>query len=600
MRIRRAGAGNGGDDVAFPESFIKELTERSDIADVVSAYVRLTKKSGSNLFGLCPFHSEKTPSFSVAPDKQIYHCFGCGKGGSVINFIMEIENLSYPDAVRFLARRAGMAVPEDEKDENYSRRERMLQLNRAAARFFYEQLSVPHGEPARQYIIKRDISPAMVTRFGLGFAPDSWDALVLAMQKKGYTKPELLDAGLARASKKGGGVYDTFRNRLMFPVIDIRGSVIGFSGRILGDGEPKYMNSPETLVFSKSHNLFAMNLAKKSKMGYIILSEGNIDVVALHQAGFDCAVASLGTSLTPEQARLISRYVNEAVIAYDGDQAGQKASQRAIGILQQLDIKVRVLRMTGAKDPDEYIKKFGASAFENLLRRSESHIEYRLADIAAKYDLKTDESRVAFIKDATGLIAGLPSTVEREVYARKAADMAKVSGDTVAAEVERIRKKLLGQARKKQENETARPVHQRQPRARGLQFENIKSAAAEKGVLRLLYYEPALFTDRTALDAADFSSPLLAKFYTELRDSAQHDQQPALALLTERFTQEEISILTEIISEPQELSKGEKALDDYIKIIKTEKLARVRLAGGEGIDLNELANTLRQSKGYGG
>ena len=580
--------------MAFPESFIKELTERSDIADVVSQYVRLNKKSGNNLFGLCPFHSEKTPSFSVAPDKQIYHCFGCGKGGSVINFIMEIENLSYPDAVRFLARRAGMAVPEDEKDENYSRRERMLQLNRDAARFFYEQLSAPCGETARQYIIKRDISPAMVTRFGLGCAPDSWDALVTAMQNKGYTKPELLDAGLARASKKGGGgVYDTFRNRLMFPVIDIRGSVIGFSGRILDDGEPKYMNSPETLVFSKSHNLFAMNLAKKSKMGYIILSEGNIDVVAMHQAGIDCAVASLGTSLTPEQARLISRYVNEVVIAYDGDQAGQKASQRAITILQQLDIKVRVLRMTGAKDPDEYIKKFGAASFENLLKRSESHVEYRLSDIAAKYDLKSDESRVAFLKDATGLISGIPNSIEREVYAGKAAEMAKVSGDIVAAEVERLRKKLLGQAKKKQESEISRPAHQNQPHDRNLRFDNVKSASAEKGVLRLLYYEPSLFSDRTELNEEDFSSSLLARFFSELKENAGKGTSPSLALLTERFTNEEISILTEILSKPQELSQGEKALNDYIKIIKTEKLARHE-------DLNEVAKKMLESKGYGG
>jgi len=586
--------------MAFPESFIKELTERNDINEVVSSYVRLTKKSGNNMFGLCPFHSEKSPSFSVSNDKQIYHCFGCGKGGSVINFIMEIENLSYPDAVRFLARRVGMAVPEDEKDVNFSRRERMLQLNRDAARYFYEQLSAPNAEAARQYIVKRDISPAMVTRFGLGFAPDSWDSLVFAMQQKGYTKPELLDAGLAKASKKGnGGIYDTFRNRLMFPVIDIRGSVIGFSGRILGDGEPKYMNSPETLVFSKSHNLFAMNLAKKSKMGYIILSEGNIDVVAMHQAGIDCAVASLGTSLTPEQARLISRYVGEVVIAYDGDAAGQKASQRAISILQQLDIKVRVLRMSGAKDPDEYIKKFGAAAFENLLKRSESHIEYRLADIASKYELSSDESRVAFIKEATGLIASLPSTVEREVYSRKTAEMAKLSGDTVITEVERIRKRILGQAKKKQDNESSRPAHLTQPRGKNLRFDNIKSAAAEKGVIRLLYYEPALFGEKAQLDEEDFSSPLLAKFYTQLKERISFGAQPSLALLAEYFTSDEISILTEILNEPTELSQSEKALDDYIKIMKTEKLKR-HGNDGDGPNLNEIASKMRESKGYGG
>ena len=587
--------------MAFPESFIKELTERNDITDVVSSYVKLTKKSGNNMFGLCPFHSEKSPSFSVSNDKQIYHCFGCGKGGSVINFIMEIENLSYPDAIRFLARRVGMAVPEDEKDENYSRRERMLELNRDAARFFYEQLTAPNAEVARQYIIKRDISPAMVTRFGLGFAPDSWDALVKAMQKKGYTKPEILDAGLAKASKKGdGGIYDTFRNRLMFPVIDIRGSVIGFSGRILDDGEPKYMNSPETLVFSKSHNLFAMNLAKKSKMGYIILSEGNIDVVAMHQAGIDCAVASLGTSLTPEQARLISRYVGEVVIAYDGDQAGQKASQRAISILQQLDMKVRVLRMTGAKDPDEYIKKFGTAAFENLLKRTESHIEYRLSDIAAKYNLDSDENRVAFIKDATTLVASLPSVVEREVYSRKAAEMAKVSGDTVITEVERIRKKLLGQARKKQENESSRPTHSYQPREKTLRFDNVRSAIAEKGILRLLYYEPSLLTDKVELQEDDFSSQLLARIFTLLKQHTQHGAQPSLALLAEHFSNEEMSILTEILNEPQELSNGERALSDYIKIIKTEKLAKQQTSGGEGPNLIEIANKLRESKGYGG
>ena len=402
--------------MAFPENFITELTERNDIVDVVSSYVRLSKRSGANLFGLCPFHSEKTPSFSVSPDKQIYHCFGCGKGGGVINFIMEVENLSFPEAVEFLAKRAGMPMPEETNDRESRKRARMLALNKEAARFFYSQLSTPAGAAACDYMRQRQLSPATARNFGLGFAPDSWNSLTDAMKAKGFTEQELAEAGLARRGKSGG-VYDTFRNRLMFPVIDVRGNVIGFSGRILGEGEPKYMNSPETLVFNKSRNLFALNLAKKSKCGYIILSEGNIDVASLHQAGFDSAVASLGTSLTPEQARLISRYTDQVIIAYDNDGAGIKAAQRAIGILEKLDLKVKVLRLEGVKDPDEFIKRKGPEAFRKLLEGSENQIDYRLRQVTAKYDLSVDEQKVDFLKEATELVARLPGTVERQVYA---------------------------------------------------------------------------------------------------------------------------------------------------------------------------------------
>ena len=288
--------------MAIPESFLQELVEKNDIVDVVGEYVRLTKRSGSNQFGLCPFHSEKTPSFSVSPDRQIYHCFGCGKGGGVINFIMEIENLSFPEAVEFLAKRVGMTMPEQEDNREAKKRRRLLDLNRDAARFFYSCLSKPEGKPALDYMARRQITPHTAKRFGLGYAPDTWDSLINAMKALGYSEYEMFDAGLVRKGKNGGH-YDTFRNRLMFPVIDVRGDFIGFSGRILGDGEPKYMNSPETMVFNKSRNLFALNLAKKSKSGHIILAEGNVDVVMMHQAGFDGAVASLGTSLTPEQAR---------------------------------------------------------------------------------------------------------------------------------------------------------------------------------------------------------------------------------------------------------------------------------------------------------
>ena len=441
--------------MAFPENFINELTERNDIVEVVSSYVRLSKKSGSNLFGLCPFHSEKTPSFSVSPDKQIYHCFGCGKGGGVINFVMEIENLSFPEAVEFLAKRAGMPMPEETNDRESRRRARMLELNKAAARFFYEQLSTPAGQAACDYMRKRKLSPATARNFGIGFAPDSWNSLTEAMKAKGFTEKELAEAGLVRHGKNGG-VYDTFRNRLMFPVIDVRGNVIGFSGRILGDGEPKYMNSPETLVFNKSRNLFALNLAKKSKCGYIILSEGNIDVASLHQAGFDSAVASLGTSLTPEQARLISRYTDQVVIAYDNDGAGIKAAQRAIGILEKLDLKVKVLRLEGAKDPDEFIKLKGPEAFRKLLEGSEDQIDYRLRAVTEKYDLSSDGDKVAFLKEATELVARLPGAVERQVYAMRVASMAGVPENVVAEEAQRRRKRLLSSARKAQEREQTR------------------------------------------------------------------------------------------------------------------------------------------------
>lgn len=584
--------------MAFPDSFLQELTERNEISDVVSQYVKFTKRSGSNLFGLCPFHSEKTPSFSVSPDKQIYHCFGCGKGGGVINFIMEIENLSFPDAVRFLAKRAGMTVPEDEFDDGRRRRERMLELNRDAARFFHERLLAPGGEIAREYVSKRRISGAMVTKFGLGFAPDSWDALVSAMREKGYNKAELVDAGLARSSKKGDGVYDTFRNRLMFPVIDVRGSVIGFSGRILDDGEPKYMNSPETIVFNKSRNLFALNLAKKTKKGYLILSEGNIDVVALHQAGFDCAVASLGTSLTPEQARLMSNYSKEVIIAYDGDAAGQKASRRAIGILEQLDMKVRVLRIDGAKDPDEYISKFGAAAFENLITRSESHIEYLLSDVASKYDLSSDESRVAFLKDASALIAELPGAVEREVYSMKAADMAKVSGDAVLAEVTRLRKRRLSDAKRRHEAESVRLEKACQPRSRSLRYENARSAVAEEGMIGLLCADPSLLSSiPDELSEEDFSSSVLGRCFGELRRQIQSGASPSLPLIAGQFTGEEMSLLAEIVSQPQDMTNADKALKDYINKIATEKLKSKQ--GDDPAELKELADKLRKSKGYG-
>ena len=569
--------------MAFPEKFIQELIDRSDIVDVVSGYVRLSKRSGANMFGLCPFHSEKTPSFSVSPDKQIYHCFGCGKGGGVISFIMEIENLSYPEAVAFLAKRAGMQMPEETNSFESRKRSRMLAVNRDAARWFYSRLSAPEGEAARAYIARRRISPAMVKNFGLGAAPDSWDGLRNAMHDLGYSDQELFEAGLVKRGKKGG-FYDAFRNRLMFPVIDVRGEVIGFSGRILGDGEPKYLNSPETLVFNKSRNLFALNLAKKSKSGYIILSEGNIDVVSLHQAGFNSAVASLGTSLTPEQARLISRYANEVIIAYDSDGAGVKASQRAIGILEKLDIKVRILRMTGAKDPDEFIQKRGAEAFRKLIEGSENQADYQLTTIQSKYDLSVDEQKVDFVREASELLAKMPDPVRRQIYAQRVAETAGLKADVVADDVERRHKRLVRSTQKNEQREQARPEKLMQPAARELRYEDPESAAAEEGLIRLLYLDPALIRTAGLPLVSDFSAPALGKIYEIIANRIRNGESVSADLLSGELTGDEMSLLISLLQKPEALSRSSQSAADYIA--KIRERARYRNRGGP--DLMEI------------
>ena len=332
--------------MAFPASFIDEVVARNPIEDVVGQHVNL-RRSGANMFGLCPFHGEKTASFSVAPDKGIYYCFGCHKGGGVINFQMEIEGLSYPDAVRALAERVGMQVPEDEQYQSrYRQQERLWALHKEAARFFHSQLYAPNGKAALEYALGRGMPKSTLTTFGIGYAPDSWDAMVKAMRAKGYTDQELKDSGLVTVSQKNGNLFDRFRDRLMFPIIDVRGNVIGFGGRIMkkDDKAAKYLNSPETLIFNKRKNLFALNLAKKSKLGYLILVEGYMDAIALHQYGFDCAVASLGTALTEDGAALLSRYTDQVVLIYDGDTAGQRATQRAIPILEKAGYRLRCCR----------------------------------------------------------------------------------------------------------------------------------------------------------------------------------------------------------------------------------------------------------------
>ena len=578
--------------MAFPPSFIDELTARNPIEDVVGQYVSL-KRSGSNLFGLCPFHGEKTASFSVNPDKGIYYCFGCHKGGGVINFQMEIEGLSYPDAVRTLAKRAGMEVPEDEQYQSrYRQPERLWALSKEAARFFNAQLYTDAGREGLEYAQKRGMPQPILTKFGIGFAPNSWDALVNAMRAKGYTDEELKATGLVSVSAKNGRIYDRFRNRLMFPIIDVRGNVIGFGGRVMDDSTPKYLNSPETLIFNKRRNLFALNLAKKSKLGYLILVEGYMDAIALHQYGFDCAVASLGTSLTEEHAALLTRYTEEVVLIYDGDQAGQNATPRAIPLLEKAGLKVKVLQMRDAKDPDEYLKKFGADRFRILLEESSNRVEYQLRAIQRKYDLKIDEQRVAFISEAADFVSSLSNAVQREVYGTRVAEAASISYEAMKIEVDKAYKRRLYREKKKQEQVSLSPARNLQPRSKTIRYDNMKSAMAEEAILAMVLKEPALLAQTGSLTPEMFSVPLLGRAYGQLQDRFQKGLEVSLTGLTD-LDGEEMSHLAGIYQR-QQGPVSEQALKDCVRTVQTEhQSGRVET----GDDLMRLRDKMKERKG---
>ena len=578
--------------MAIPSAFLDELVARSDIVDVVSDYVTLTPKGGS-YWGLCPFHGEKTASFHVLPDRQLYHCFGCGKGGGVISFVMELENLPYVDAVRLLAKRAGMEFPERDMDESSRRkRAKLLALNKEAARFFHSQLHSPIGREGLEYLRGRGLSKGIMTRFGLGFAPESWDSLIKAMSQKGFSKSDLLDAGLAVSNQKGG-IYDRFRNRVMFPIIDLRGDVIGFGGRVLGDATPKYLNSPDSPVFNKSRNLFALNLAKTTKLGRIVLTEGYMDTISLYQAGFDCAVASLGTALTADHAKLLSRFTKEVVICYDADTAGIQAANRAIPLLEKTGLKVRVLRVTGAKDPDEFIRKFGPDAFSRLLDQSENYVEYNLRQIQSKYDLSDPVQKTEFARESAGMLAGLDSPVEREVYAGQVAELTGIGKPALLQEIGRARNSKLWAAKKKQTRRDMTPVTQVQPKARQMRYENTRSARAEEGILRLLMLDGGLIRETAGLEPEQFSSQYLGKIYAVLRRRLLEGRAIQLGMLEGELEREEIELLAEILRQPEALEHGTKALADYRAILEAEGMKKQVT---DETDLLALRDKLRQKK----
>ena len=580
--------------MAFPLAFIDELMQRNPIEDVVGQYVAL-RRSGSNLFGLCPFHGEKTASFSVAPDKGIYYCFGCHKGGNAVNFMMEVEGLSYPDAVRSLAKRSGMEVPEDEQYQSrYKQQERLWALHKEAARFFHSKLYAPEGAEALKYAQGRGMPKSILTTFGIGYAPDTWSSLVDALRKKGYTDQELRDSGLVTVSRKNGNLFDRFRDRLMFPIIDVRGNVIGFGGRIMkkDDNAAKYLNSPETLIFNKRKNLFALNLAKRTKHDYLILVEGYMDAIALHQYGFDCAVASLGTALTEDGAALLTRYTNQVVLIYDGDTAGQNATKRAIPILEKAGLQVKVLQMRDAKDPDEFLKKFGADRFKMLLEESSNRVEYQLGAILKKYDIREDDQRVKYLQESAELISTLPGAVQREVYAGRVADVAKISLDAMKLEIKRAYQRRQEREKKKQEQIDLSPARNLQPKSRTIRYDNMKSAMAEETLLGLVLREPALLDKTRSLKAEEFSSSLLGKVYDQLRSRHEHGLEVGLSGLTD-LTGEEMSHVVGALQR-QQGPVNEQALYDCLRTIQSEHQSSQVTTED---DLMALREKMKQRKG---
>ncbi|MFZ5985916.1 MAG: DNA primase [Bacillota bacterium] len=420
----------------YPDEIIEEIRINNDILSVVGEYVKLERK-GKNYFGLCPFHNEKTPSFNIDPSKQLYYCFGCGKGGSVIQFIMDIENLEYIEAVKLLAERARIQLPEGESEEEKQiarRKQEILKVNVESARFFYEQLNETSNTLVKEYLKKRKVSENIAKKFGLGYSPEEWDAVYRHLKSKGYDDDILFESGLV-LKNKNGGCYDRFRGRLIFPIFDLRGNVIGFGGRVLDDSLPKYMNSPESLVYNKRKNLYALNFAKNSGEKRIIVVEGYMDVISLFQFGIINTVASLGTALTESQGRILKKYAEEVIISYDADTAGQAATMRGLDLLNDIGCNVKVLQIPKGKDPDEFIKKNGADAFRKLVEKAFSLVEYKIKALKSEIDTNTTDGKINFLNKAADLLSKIDNNMEREMYIRKISKDYEISEESIFAEV---------------------------------------------------------------------------------------------------------------------------------------------------------------------
>lgn len=560
------------------ERFIQELQEKADIESFISSSITL-KRRGKTLVGLCPFHNEKTPSFTVYPESNSFYCFGCGAGGDVISFVRRMENLDYIEAVKSVAQMVGMSMPEDGYDDTLSKqRMKLLSANREAARFYHECLMNPKNKDALDYFLNRGLSINTIRRFGLGYAPNDWRELINHLKSKGFTEHELVLANLARRSDKNGRVnfYDNFRNRVMFPIIDLRGNVIAFGGRVMDDSKPKYINTSDTLVYKKSNGVFALNLAKNANDNKLILVEGYMDVIALHQAGFTNAIACLGTAFTSEQANLLSRYADEIIICYDNDGAGRTATARALGVLNKTGLKLRVVQMTGGKDADEIIRTHGRERFADLLKGAASTTEYKLLEARAKYDLASDDGKVEFLVAAAQILASC-GTIERDIYSTRLSNELGVGADSIMTQIKFAESKLkrLEETKRRQETEVmlAKSFEDKNNPERA---SNIKAARAEETLIASFMRNPDFYNKlKERISPEDFVTAFNRRIMQSLVNALENGVEPNLSVFSSDFTPEEMDSVTRIFHLSSTLGNTVKECEDCIAVLKDKSSQKI-------------------------
>lgn len=587
--------------MAFPEGFLQELKMRNDITDVVSAYVGL-KRRGRNMVGLCPFHGEKTPSFNIYTESESFYCFGCGVGGDVISFIMKIENLDYVEAVKYLCQRSGMEMPENSYDDSMSKlRTRVFEANREAARFYNSTLNSADGKIGLDYFHSRALSDRTIRRFGLGFADENWSSLCNHLKSKGFKDNEIIAANLGVQRRNGKGIYDRFTNRVMFPIIDLRGNVIAFGGRIMTDEKPKYLNTSDTPVFKKSANLFSLNYAKNAGTRTLILCEGYMDVIALNQAGFSNAVATLGTALTSEQAMLIKRYADEVIICYDSDEAGQKATARAIPILRNAGLLIRVLNIPNGKDPDEFIRSKGEdgfAAFKAIIDKSGNDIEYHLQKLRLENNIETTDGKVAYLESASKIISNISSPIERDIYVSEICNEFDIDKNAFRQQIANIIKRKNNENSKKEFKKIRTDLSRQNDKVNIDHYKKPRSSSAEELLVIYLIKNPDSAKEiSNKIKPSQFSNGLMRRFYEYFLNRINSGFEP-LTNISADFSRDETSKFYEIMSQTVTIALTYEAMTEYIRTITEEssKLSKEDIATMSGDDIKSYLESLKKNK----